>query len=84
MRLLVLGMQLRYEDGRFEADGAHPRAIFQIPQYTFPILACAEEIAVVSRPAERLYLARVATELARDAVGLNIKYDYYAIVLRCN
>jgi len=74
-------VQLCDEDGCLEANGACSRAILEVPEDTFPVLACAQEIAVIGRPAQRLDLARVATELARDAVGLNVEDDYNAVVL---
>jgi hypothetical protein len=77
-------VQLCDEDGRLEADGAHPRAILQVPQHDLPVLPRAEEVAVVGRPAQRLHLARVAAELARDAVGLDVEDDDYAVVLQRN
>jgi hypothetical protein len=80
--VLVLGMQLCNEDGSLEADSAHSGAIVQVPQHDFPVLSCTEEVAVVHRPAQRLHLACVATELARHAVGLDIEDDDNAIVLQ--
>lgn len=79
--LLVLGVQLCYEDGSLEADGAHAGAVLQVPQHHLPVLAGAEEVAVVGGPAQRLHLARVATKLAGDAVGLNVEDDDDAVVL---
>ena len=78
---LVLRVQLCDEDGGLEADGAHPRAILQVPQHDLPVLPRAEEVAVIYGPAQRLHLARVAAELARDAVCLDVEYDDDAIVL---
>lgn len=77
-------MQLRYEDGRFKADGAHPRAILQVPEHALPVLSSTEKIAIVGRPAKRLDLARVAAQLARNAVCLNVEDDDDAIVLESN
>lgn len=77
-------MQLRYEDGRFKADGAHPRAILQVPEHALPVLSGAQKIAIVGRPAKRLDLARVAAQLARNAVCLNVEDDDDAIVLESN
>jgi hypothetical protein len=75
-------VQLRDEDGRLEADGAHAGAIVEVPQHNLPVLAGAEQVTVVGRPAQRLHLARVAAELARDAVGLDVEDDDDAIVLQ--
>jgi hypothetical protein len=78
---VVLRVQLGDEDGRLEADGAHPRAIVEVPQHDLPVLAGAEQVAVVGGPAQRLHLARVAAQLARNAVGLDVEDDDNAIVL---
>ena len=75
-------MQLRYEDGRFKADGAHPRAILQVPEHALPVLSGAQKIAIVGRPAKRLDLARVAAQLAGDAIGLDVEDDDGSIVLQ--
>lgn len=75
-------MQLCYEDGSLEADGTHPRAILQIPQHHLPILPRTQEVAVIGGPAERLYLARMAAQLASNAICLDIKDDNNAVVLR--
>lgn len=74
-------MQLRNEDGSLKADGAHPGAVLQVPQHHLPVLPRAEQVAVVGRPAQRLHLARVAAQLARDAVCLDVENDDNAIVL---
>ena len=79
--ILVLGVQFSNEDGRLEADGAHARAILEIPEHALPVLAGAEQEAVVGGPAQRLDLARVAAQLARDAVGLDVEDDDDAIML---
>ena len=74
-------MQLGYENSSFKADGAHSRAILEVPQHTLPVLSCAEEIAVVGGPTQRLHLARMTAKLARNAVGLNVENNNNAIVL---
>jgi ABC-type hemin transport system ATPase subunit len=74
-------VQLRYEDGRLEADGAQARAILQVPQHHLPVLAGTQQIAVVGGPAQRLDLARVAAQLACDAIRLDVEEDYDAVVL---
>lgn len=74
-------MQLGDEDGGLEADGAHAGAVIEVPQHALPVLAGAQEISVVCRPAEGLHLARVATQLARDTVGLDVEDDDDAIML---
>jgi len=73
-------VQLSNEDGGLKPDGAHARAIFEVPQHALPVLAGAEQMAVVGGPAQRLDLARVAAKLARDAVGLDVEDDNNAIV----
>jgi hypothetical protein len=78
---LVLRVQLCDEDGRLKADGAHARAIVEVPQHDLPVLPRAEQVAVVGGPAQRLHLARVAAQLAGDAIGLNVEDDDNAIVL---
>jgi hypothetical protein len=84
MHLLVLWVQLCYEDGCLKADSAHPRAILQVPKHTLPVLPSAEKVAIIRGPAERLNLACVAAKLARDAVCLDVEYDDYAVVLESN
>lgn len=79
--ILVLRIQLRNKDGRLEADGAHTRAIFEIPENALPVLTGAEQEAVVDRPAQGLDLASVAAQLAGDAVGLHVEDHDDAIVL---
>lgn len=74
-------MQLCDEDGGLEADGAHSGAVVEVPEHHLPVLPRAEEVAVVHGPAQRLHLARVAAELARHAVGLDVEDDDDAIVL---
>lgn len=78
---LVLWVQLCNEDGGLEANGAHAGAVLEVPEHAFPVLAGAEQEAVVGGPAQRLDLARVAAQLAGNAVGLNVKYNDYAIML---
>ena len=80
--VLVLRVQLRDEDGRLEADGAHTRAVLEVPEDALPVLAGAEQEAVVGGPAQGLDLARVAAQLAGDAVGLHVEDHDDAIVLR--
>ena len=75
-------MQLCNEDGSLEADGAHTGAILQVPQHALPVLPCAEEVAVAGGPAQRLHLARVAAELAGDAISLDVEDDDDAVVLQ--
>lgn len=79
--LLVLWMQLSDEDGRLEADGAQARTILEVPEHALPVLTGAEQEAVVGRPAQRLDLARVAAQLAGDAIGFHVEHDDDAIVL---
>lgn len=75
-------MQLGDEDGGLETNHSHARAIFQVPENALPVLGGAEEEAVIGRPAQRLDLARVATELAGDAVRLNVEDYDQTIMLR--
>lgn len=72
-------MKLRYEDWRLESHSAHSRAIFQIPEHCLPILRRREDVAIIGRPAEGLYLRRVSSELARNAICLYVEYGYGAI-----
>jgi hypothetical protein len=74
-------VQLRYKDGGGKTDGTHSRTVFQIPEYDFPVLPRAQEVAVVSGPAQGLNLARMAAKFAGDAIRLDVKNDYDAIVL---
>jgi hypothetical protein len=78
--VLVDWVQLGNEDGGLEPDGAHARAILEVPQHALPVLTGAEQMAVVGGPAQRLDLARVSAQLARDAVGFDVEDDDYAIV----
>jgi hypothetical protein len=80
--VLVPGVQLCDEDGRLEADGAHARAILEVPEHALPVLAGAEQEAIVGGPAQRLDLARVAAQFAGDAIGLDVEDDDDAVVLR--
>jgi hypothetical protein len=73
-------MQLGDEDGSLEPHSAHTRAIFEVPKDAFPVLAGAEQVAIVGGPAQRLYLSRVAAQLAGNTVGLNVEDDDNAIV----
>ena len=77
---VILGVQLGDENGSLEADGAHSGAILQVPEHTLPVLACAEEVAVIGGPAQRLYLARMAAQFAGDAIRLDIEDDYNSIM----
>jgi len=76
-------VELCNEDGCLKADGAHSGAIVEVPQHHLPVLPGAEEVAVVHGPAQRLHLARVAAELARNAVCLDVEDDDNAIMLWC-
>jgi hypothetical protein len=79
---VVLGVQLGDEDGGLEADGAHAGAILQVPKHALPVLPGAQDVAVVGGPAQRLDLARVAAQLAGDAIRLNVEDDDDSIVLQ--
>ena len=79
--VLILRVQLRDEDGRLKAHGTYARAVLEVPEHAFPVLAGTEQEAIVGRPAQRLDLARVAAQLAGDAIGLEVEYDDNAIVL---
>ena len=74
-------MELCDENRGFKPKSPYSRSVLKVPEDDFPVVSGAQKIAVVCRPAQRLYLAHMTFQFSRDTISLDVENSNLSIKL---